>query len=76
MSKLVWALVALLIVLHQDNWFWEDTRLVFGFMPVALLYHMGISTGAAIAWFLATKFCWPLDDDRPAAPQSTSGGRA
>ncbi|MAT71317.1 MAG: hypothetical protein CMJ58_17535 [Planctomycetaceae bacterium] len=76
MSKFVWVLVVALIVLHQDNWFWSDTRLVFGFVPVALLYHMGISTGAAITWFLATKFCWPLDDARPAASQGTPGGEA
>lgn len=69
MQYLVWALVVLLIVLHQDNWFWDDTTLVFGFMPIALLYHMGISAGAVVTWWLATKFCWPAnaEGDEPTA---------
>lgn len=59
MSKLVWALVLLLLVLHQDNWLWEDDTLVFGFMPIGLFYHSCLSVAAGVVWFLATKFCWP-----------------
>lgn len=61
MHYLVWALVLLLVALHQDNWFWEDNRLVWGFIPIGLCYHAGISIAAGIVWFLATKFCWPAD---------------
>lgn len=53
------ALVALLIILHQDNWFWEDSRLVFGFMPIGLFYHACISLAAAAVWFWAIHNCWP-----------------
>ena len=66
MVYLVWGLILLLVVLHQDNWFWDNGTLVFGFMPVALLYHACISIGAGITWFLATRFAWPeylADDD-------------
>ena len=28
-------LVLLLLILHQDNWFWTDATLVFGFIPIA-----------------------------------------
>ena len=60
MKKLwIWSLVALLLVLHQDNWFWTDERLVFGFMPVGLLYHAGISVAAACLWFAAIYLIWP-----------------
>lgn len=52
-------LILLLIILHQDNWNWGNTNLVFGFVPVTLFYHMGISTGAAIVWYLATRIAWP-----------------
>ena len=67
MKYVVWGLVVLLLILHQDNWFWDDTTLVFGFMPITLLYHAGISMAAGVTWFLATKFCWPheLDDIQP-----------
>ncbi|MCA8999007.1 MAG: DUF3311 domain-containing protein [Planctomycetaceae bacterium] len=61
MHYVVWGLVVLLIVIHQDFWFWDKTTLVFGFMPIGLLYHFGISLAAAFTWFLATMFCWPAD---------------
>jgi hypothetical protein len=59
MRYAIYGLVVLLIIIHQDNWLWDDTRLIFGFMPITLLYHAGISMGAATVWFLATKFAWP-----------------
>lgn len=61
MKRIVWGLIAALIILHQDNWLWDDGALVFGFFPVALLYHAGISVAAAITWYLATQFAWPDD---------------
>lgn len=63
MHFVVWGLVILLLLIHQDFWFWDDPTLVFGFMPVTLLYHAGISVAASITWYLATVFAWPLDDD-------------
>ena len=41
-------LVLMLLVLHQDNWFWEDGTLVFGFLPIGLFYHACISLAAAL----------------------------
>ena len=56
MKYVVWGLVLGLVVLHQDVWFWDDGKLVFGFFPITLLYHAGISFAAGFTWFLATKF--------------------
>ncbi|QDV42799.1 hypothetical protein Enr13x_26490 [Stieleria neptunia] len=61
MKYLVWGLVVLLVVLHQDLWNWDNDRLVFGFLPVTLAYHAGISIAASIVWLMATKFAWPSD---------------
>lgn len=61
MHQVVWGLVLLLLVLHQDVWFWEDRTLVFGFLPVGLFFHACISVAASVTWFLATKHCWPAD---------------
>ena len=72
MNKVVWGIVVLLIVLHQDLWFWEDGTLVGGVMPVGLFYHACLSIAAAATWFLATKFAWPFDD----ANDSEVGGEA
>ncbi|KAA5541873.1 DUF3311 domain-containing protein [Roseiconus nitratireducens] len=57
------ALVLLLLILHQDNWFWTDDTLVFGFLPIGLLWHAGISIGASLTWALATVIAWPIDED-------------
>ena len=65
MKYLVWGLVVLLVILHQDIWLWNNSTLVFGFVPITLLYHMGISTAAGVTWFLAIKFCWPKGLDDP-----------
>ncbi|MEM8866309.1 MAG: DUF3311 domain-containing protein [Planctomycetota bacterium] len=75
MKKLVWALVLLLVILHQDIWFWTDDTLVFGFMPVGLFYHACISVAASVTWFLATRHCWPnaVETDQPS--EATEGAR-
>jgi hypothetical protein len=58
--NLVWAAVVLLAFLHHDFWFWDDRRLVLGFMPVGLFYHAMFSLAAGCLWALAVKFAWPV----------------
>ena len=61
---LIYGGLILLFVLHQDCWFWDDARLVFGVFPVGLFYHMIFSTLAGGMWALAIKYAWPdLEDD-------------
>ena len=59
MKYAVWILVLLLIILHQDNWNWDNETLVLGFLPMGLAYHAGISIAASIVWYLSTVFAWP-----------------
>lgn len=54
-------IVISLIVLHQDNWFWNSKYLVFGILPIALFYHACISIAASCTWLLATKIAWPIE---------------
>lgn len=61
-AKVIIALVLLLLILHQDNWFWTDDRLLFGFLPIGLFWHACISVGATATWFLATRIAWPFDE--------------
>jgi hypothetical protein len=56
-------LVLLLLILHQDNWFWTDDTLLMGFMPIGLFWHACISIAATLTWFLATKIAWPHVDN-------------
>lgn len=67
MKYLVWILIAILVVLHQDVWNWTDGRLLFGFMPLGLAYHVVLSISAALVWWLAVMYAWPLDEDSDAA---------
>jgi len=64
MKRLVFALIVLLVVLHQDFWWWDRIDpLAFGFMPIGLTWHgiLSLLTSAVLA--LAVKFCWPRDVD-------------
>ena len=72
--NIIWLAVILLVILHQDFWFWDTYEpLVFGFMPIGLAYHVGISIAASIVWFLATKFCFPVaDEPAEAKPEGES----
>lgn len=58
----VFGALVLLAVLHQDFWWRDDHRtLVFGFLPVSLAYHIGVSIAACVLWGLACRYCWPKD---------------
>ncbi len=73
MKKLVFVLVAVLAVLHQDFWWWHTYEpLVFGFIPVNLAHHVGISIASSVVAALAVKYSWPTDVDE--LDQSTDGG--
>mgnify|MGYP007073296139 CR=1 FL=1 len=67
MKYVVWLLLLVLVIVHQDVWFWDDPTLVWGFMPVTLLFHAGISLGAGITWYLAPIFAWTEVADEQAA---------
>lgn len=75
MKNVVWGLVILLVILHQDFWFWENDYAVFGFIPMGLFYHAMISLGAAATWYLATVYAWPegVEDVQPEYDESEDG---
>lgn len=58
---IVYILLVLLFLLHQDFWLWENGTLVLGFIPVGLAYHIVFSLLSALVWFLAIRFAWPAD---------------
>lgn len=72
MKAWIWGLVLLLIVLHQDNWNWEDDTLVFGFLPMGLAYHAVLSIACSIIWLLATIYAWPDYRDELKVPSSAA----
>lgn len=63
--------VALLLLLHQDFWYWRTARpLVLGFLPVGLAYHAAYCLAAALLMWLLTSVAWPhhLESAEPAEP--------
>lgn len=87
-STPIWIIFIAMFVLHQDFWNWDNTGLVFGFMPVGLAYHATFSIAAALLWTAAVNFAWPSEieawadesqepADAPAyATTDTEAGRA
>ena len=59
MKSLIITLVILLLILHNDVWFWHSEELLFGFMPIGLAYHAAFSISAALLWFIAARVAWP-----------------
>ncbi len=58
-GRLAWGLVVVLAILHYDFWYWADSSLVLGFMPIGLFYQALISVAAGIVWALVAWFAWP-----------------
>lgn len=74
MKHIVWGLVVLLIVAHQDFWYWDDATLICGLFPIGLFYHIVLSLVTAGVWFLATVYCWPEHLDDEAIPAGQAAG--
>lgn len=73
--RLMWGLLALLVVLHHDWWFWSDGRLVFGFLPIGLGYHILISLAAGTLWGWAAFYAWPHElEDTGVSPEAVPAG--
>ena len=76
MKKLMlFLLIAAVYVLHQDNWNWKSTDLVFGFLPVGLAYHAGYSILTAILMAVLVKFAWPNELEKADPHDSNQSGQ-
>ena len=61
-------IVIVLYALHQDVWFWRDARpLVFGFVPIGLLYHAAYTVALSLVFWALVRLVWPshLDSGAP-----------
>lgn len=50
--------LVVLYLLHNDLWYWNDTRLVLG-LPIGLAYHFGFCLAASGLLYLLVRFAWP-----------------
>ena len=71
-KRLLYALLLLMAVLHQDFWFWSDRTLVAGVLPVGLAYHAVYTLVVALLMWLLSEYAWPVhleQDSSPSAPK-------
>ena len=66
---LVYVLLGILYLLHNDLWLWNDGRLVAG-LPAGLVYHVGFCAAAAGILYLLVTRAWPAHLDRQGEEQS------
>ena len=77
MKRIVfWIALVALIILHHDFWFWNDSHLLMGFLPIGLAYHVLISLAAAGLWAWAAfdVLAEYLSDEEPPDPATTNEG--
>ena len=67
--RVVWSLIILLAILHQDFWLWENQSLLLGFLPAGMAYHIAFSITVAGLWALALRYAWPSDWEAWASPE-------
>lgn len=54
---ILYLLVLVLFMLHNDFWFWGTSKIVLG-LPVGLLYHILFCFAASVLMFSIVKFMW------------------
>jgi hypothetical protein len=57
-----WGLALFVIIvalLHQDIWFWTDKTLVFGLIPIGMVYHIGYGLLASLTMAILVRYAWP-----------------
>jgi hypothetical protein len=64
----------LLVLLHQDFWFWDDSTLLPGFLPVGLAYQAIYCLATSLPCYLLVTYAWP--DEAEAFAEGGSGGEA
>jgi len=56
--RLVWAVLLLLFVLHNDLWLWNEPGPWLG-LPAGLTYHILYCLVVTVALTLMVRFAWP-----------------
>jgi hypothetical protein len=55
----LYAALVILVLLHQDFWFWDDSTLLLGFLPVGLVYHALYCIATSLLMYLLVTRAWP-----------------
>ncbi len=72
---LVFLLILLVYLAHQDIWNWKSAGPLFlGFLPVGLAYHAGYSVLCAMLMAVLVKIAWPKHLEAQENTGEDSGG--
>ena len=53
-------ILAVLFVLHQDFWFWNQAvPLAFGVLPIGLFYHAAYTLATSLVLVVLVRMLWP-----------------
>jgi len=58
--RVLYAVLILFFVLHNDFWFRDDPRRVLG-LPAGFTYHIVLCLATALLMGLLVRFAWPED---------------
>jgi Protein of unknown function (DUF3311) len=56
---MLYVLLIVLFLLHQDFWLWNDSTLLLGFLPLGLAYHAAFCVATSLLMYLLVTRCWP-----------------
>ena len=71
-KTLLFLLVALVYVAHQDFWNWRKADpMIFGFLPIGLAYHAFYAIICSVLMAILVKVAWPkhLEKDETGPPK-------
>lgn len=60
LRRILYAALIVFFFLHNDLWYWDNPRLIFG-LPVGLLYHIVYCMVAALLMYLLVTHAWPKE---------------
>ena len=58
----LYAILVLLVALHQDFWLWNDGSLLLG-LPIGLTYHIVYCLVVTVVMALLVRYAWPTHLD-------------
>ena len=72
MKLATWLRLLGLIVLQHDFWFWSDSTLIGGWLPIGLAYHIGLTLVVVAFWCFVVKTAWPANQPGASSSEGSS----
>lgn len=54
---ILYSLILLFLILHNDMWFWKSPQIVLG-LPIGLLFHILFCLGTSLLMYFIVKYAW------------------